>query len=200
MYLIPEQLFDEQKFYSMLENVLITKGKATIVVGEGVQKEVCGVRYPLSKLDGPEKELENDGAGQPQLNRYSSGTASGGLAWIIKKKFGAKVKEGIVNPSYLQRSMAISKTDAMIAYAVGEETVRAALEGDSGASVLLQKEAGDSINDEIVPYRNRINNIAGVSKKLSPFYYLPDFNGPTDKFMKDFAFLIKDEITKYALV
>ena len=126
--LLPEVAFNQQKFIMDVQNVLKSEKFCMIVVGEGLVDENGNYVSASAKTDA---------FGHPVLG----GTAEY-LQKIIEEATGIKAKT--TKLGYAQRAAAhcSSKTDNDEAYATGVAAVKAAVKGESGKMITLQR--GDS--------------------------------------------------------
>ncbi len=130
--LFPEVPFDEARVLARVDHLVKTRGYCCIGVSEGLRD--AGGRF-LS-----ESGLR-DSFGNAQL-----GGAGQQVAHLVRERLGHKYHFALAD--YLQRAARhiASKTDVGQAYAVGRAAVQAALRGESGVMVAIER-----ISDQ--PYR-----------------------------------------------
>lgn len=126
--LLPEVAFNAQKFVAQVQQTLKSEKFCMVVVGEGLVDE--NGNYVVAST-------KTDAFGHPQLG----GTAEY-LQGIIEQATGIKAKT--TKLGYAQRAAAhcSSKTDNDEAYACGLAAVKAAIKGESGKMVTLQRVEG----------------------------------------------------------
>jgi 6-phosphofructokinase 1 len=175
--LLPEVVFNQERFLSKAEHVLERYGQCVIAVAEGVR--------------GPDGEFLatsglKDAFGHPQL---------GGAAPVITNLIGAKLgsKCHWAVPDYLQRSARhiASETDLQQAYAVGRAAVEFAIAGRSAVMPAIRR-----LSDE--PYRWDIieaplSDVANQEKLLPPDFISADGFGITAAARRYLAPLIVGE-------
>ena len=122
---LPERDFDMESFCADVERVYKEKGKALVVVSEGIH-------YADGSFVSEAKTSATDGFGHAQL-----GGLAARLADVVKQKTGAKVRG--IELSLLQRcgSHLASRTDIQEAYAAGKAAVEAAVAGLTDQMVAL---------------------------------------------------------------
>jgi len=128
---LPETDFDMDKFIAEVEALYKANGKVFVAVSEGIH-------YADGQFVSEAKTSATDGFGHAQL-----GGLAPMLAEIVKQKTGAKVRG--IELSLLQRCGAhlASKVDVEEAFAVGRDAVTAAVSGDTGKMVGIERTVDD---------------------------------------------------------
>jgi 6-phosphofructokinase len=123
--LFPEVPFDEARFLARVDHLVKTRGYCCIGVSEGLRD--AGGRF-LSETG------LRDAFGNAQL-----GGAGEQVARLVRDRLGHKYHHALAD--YLQRSARhlASKVDVEQAYAVGREAVRAALRGENGVMISIER-------------------------------------------------------------
>lgn len=150
--LMPEVIFDENKFLSIVENTVLKNNYCSIVVSEGIK----------NKNGSFVSELDNiDEFGNKQL-----GGAGNFISNIISLKLKLKTHTAI--PDYLQRSAGhlASFVDMNEAELCGSMAVNYAINGNSGYMVSIVRESDDPyyVTYDIVELEKVANNTKYVPK------------------------------------
>ncbi len=190
--ILPREIpYCHEQFLAAVDNQLRRTGFAFVVCPEEL---VNAEGKPLSEVHGAKEE--KDDFGHVEHGRAGAFVYAEFLAREIKKglKAGAdvgylKVKETPFSPRHIQRCLLRSEVDAREAYATGVEAVRAAIDGERKVSIALKRN-GDGYN--IAPVRIPTSVVANQVRQV-PQDYLGTILGPTPKFYKDFAPLIRGE-------
>jgi ATP-dependent phosphofructokinase / diphosphate-dependent phosphofructokinase len=129
--LLPEIFLDEDAFITAVEEWYRRRGFCMVVVAEGARDRdgaFLAERY---------RKAERDGSGQKLLG-FAGGPAPY-LAQFVRERLGLRCRQ--VRPETIQRSSAAlaSEVDRILARRVGEDAVRAALEGRSGIMIALER-------------------------------------------------------------
>lgn len=170
MYL-PEKVFDYDEFYEDIEKIVKEKGKAIVVVSEGV-KDKDGKYIPESH-----QGLSKDSFGHAQL-----GGAADILADEIKERLDVKVRG--IEFSLMQRSAAhlASKVDVEEAYMAGVMAVRHAVEGVTDHMIGFKRISNNPYKMEyiLVP----LDVAANTEKKVPLEWIKPHGEGMTKAFVE----------------
>ncbi len=125
--LLPEFVFEEEKFLAKVKETVEAQKYCIVVVGEGI-------KYPSGEEVGADK-TRLDAFGHPVL----AGAAEK-LKQIVQGKLNTKTRTVLLG--YAQRAAEhfASLTDSNNAYACGESAVRAAIDGQSGYMVKIVRD------------------------------------------------------------
>ena len=128
--LLPELVFEEEKFLAKVKATVEAYKYCIVVVGEGI-KDPSG---------------EEVGADKSRLDAFGHPVLAGAaekLKQLVQGKLNTKTRT--VSLGYAQRAAehCASLTDSNNAFAVGEAAVRAAIEGQSGFMVKLVRQGSD---------------------------------------------------------
>lgn len=190
---LPEVVFDYDQFFLDVEKVVQTKGKAIVVVSEGI-KDKDGKYVPEHY-----SSLSTDSFGHAQLG----GTAQI-LADKIKERINVKVRS--IEFSLLQRSAAhlASKVDVKEAFMAGVKAVRAAVRGTTDKMVGFERVSSNpyKIKYKLVP----LSKAANTEKKVPAEWILPNGQGLTQDFVDyalpliqgDFKAPLEDGLPRFA--
>ncbi|MEA1927540.1 MAG: hypothetical protein U9N73_04990, partial [Candidatus Auribacterota bacterium] len=130
-----------------------------------------------------------DAHGNIQHGRVGSFSPAIFLAQLIKEELKieslpGQIKEAVLSPQHIQRSNMVSRQDASEAYLVGFSSVRAILDGADRKSVILEKN-----KTKVSTALTDLSNIA-AREKVVPDHYIDGLNGPTQKFIDEYIYLI----------
>jgi 6-phosphofructokinase len=155
LILLPEILLDENAFIAALEDWHRRKGVCMVVVAEGVRDRdgaFLAERY---------RKAERDGSGQKLLG-FAGGPALY-LAQLVRERLGLRCRQ--IRPETIQRSSGAlaSEVDRVLARRVGEDAVKAALEGRSGIMIALER-SGNCWRSMPVS----LDQVAGRERTLPP--------------------------------
>lgn len=190
---LPEVEFDYDQFYLDVEAVVKAKGKAIVVVSEGI-KDKDGKYVPEHYSN-----LSTDSFGHAQLG----GTASI-LADQIKERLNIKVRS--IEFSLLQRSAAhlASKVDVKEAFMAGSKAVKAAVRGTTDKMVGFERVSSNpyKIKYKLVP----LSKAANTEKKVPAEWILPNGKGLTQDYVDyalpliqgDFKAPLEDGLPRFA--
>ena len=154
--LLPEVVFNQQKFLNKIKSAIKKNGFCVIVASEGVKNAKGNF---LAESD------TKDSFGHTQL-----GGVAPYLSSLITKKL--KLKNHWSVSDYLQRSARhiASKTDLQHAEAVGIHAVKYAIKGMNGVMPVIIRGKGPRYTWKIQPAS--LSKIANVEKKLPKSFYL----------------------------
>ncbi len=169
MYL-PEKVFDYDEFFEDIEKIIKKKGKAIVVISEGV-KDSDGKYIPEHFGD-----LFTDSFGHAQL-----GGAAEILAREVEKRFGIKVRG--IEFSLMQRCAQhlASKVDVTEAYNAGVQAVKAAVNGATDIMIGFERVSNKpyKINYIHVP----LSKVANTEKKVPLEWIKPHGKGMTQEYV-----------------
>src|SRR5499427_82858 len=156
--LLPEVLFNEERFLSKVERALERYGQCVIAVAEGV-KGADGEFLSASGL--------KDAFGHAQL-----GGAAPVITNLISAKLGSRCHWAV--PDYLQRSARhiASGTDLQQAYAVGRAAVEFAIAGRSAVMPAIRRLADAPYRWDIV--EAPLSEVANREKTVPPDFITAD--------------------------
>jgi 6-phosphofructokinase 1 len=181
---LPEITFDIDRFISSAADIFSRK-PLVVIVSEG-----------LKTADGKYvSELATDVSFTDAFgHKMLTGTAHY-LSSLLMKAF--KCKARAIELSTLQRcaSHMVSRTDITEAYQVGGAAVRAALSGDTGKVVILERESSDPYicTTSVVP----VTEIANIEKKVPLEWISREGNFVTKEFTHYAYPLIQAELTPF---
>jgi 6-phosphofructokinase 1 len=179
--LLPEIVFDEEKFLARVKETVAALRYCIVVVGEGI-KNAAG---------------EEVGADKTRLDAFGHPVLAGAaerLKELVQARL--KTKTRTVMLGYAQRAAAhsASLTDINNAYACGEAAVRAAAEGKSGYMVKIvrnpQPDGAVNWGTGIQP----LADVANVEHVVPREYLTEDGLLPNDRFVEYARPLIEGEV------
>ena len=176
----PEKTFDLEKLYADVEKALAKHPNVVIAVSEGI-------RYADGTFVGEDKSGAVDVFGHKQL----SGAAKT-LASAIKGRFGCKTRGIELNTVQRCASHIASLTDITESVSLGMTSVKAAVDGASGQTVIYKRKSN-------VPYEVEFET-ADVTLIANQIKYVPDdfinadANGITEKCLEYVLPLIAGEL------
>jgi 6-phosphofructokinase len=190
---LPETDFDMDAFFADVERVYREKGKALIVVSEGIH-------YADGSFVSEAKTSATDGFGHAQL-----GGLAAMLAAMLKDRFGAKVRG--IELSLLQRCGAhlASATDVDEATAAGRVAVESALAGETDKMVAFRRDTVDG-KYSCTMILEPLSKAANFEKKVPLEWINPQHNFVTQEFI-DYALpliqgeperVFEDSLPRYA--
>lgn len=178
---MPERDFDEDQFLESCQELIDEKGSGIVVVSEGLHKK-SGV--PVAPL------LMETGR-----SRYF-GDVSAHLARLVVQKLGYKArseKPGLLGRASMPWQSAVDREEAV---QCGREAVRAALEGDSGKMVGIERVSS-------APYAVRyvripIEQVMLDERTLPDRYINAAGNGVTEEFRSWLRPLLGQDLPRFA--
>ena len=178
---LPERTFDQQAFLSDVQSLIDEKGSGVVVVSEGLHNaDGTPIAPPLMKVG--------------RATYY--GDVSAHLSRLIISELGYKSRSE--KPGLLGRASIAwqSEIDRREAIACGREAVRAALEGDSGKMIGIERVSTE-------PYEARYVRIpieqVMLEERLMPDAYINEKgNGVTDAYRNWLRPLLGEPLPKYA--
>ena len=180
---LPERSFDFDRFYEDVGAALERHPNVVIAVSEGLR---CADGHYVG-------EGAQSGAADVFGHKYLSGTGKA-LELAVKEHFGCKVRS--VELNILQRcaSHIASLTDITESVMVGKAAVSAAVAGESGKMMTLDRTSND-------PYTCRagmgeIDKIANLVRTVPDEYINERGNGITDEGLRYILPLIEGEVTQ----
>lgn len=180
--LVPENVFDEEKFIESIKKDLEDNTKPYIVVALSE-----GIKNADGSYAG-EKAMKNavDAFG----HKYLSGTGKY-LENLIKDKIGCKCRSVELNLPQRCASHIASECDITESYSIGKAAVSCALEGNTGRMMAFEREEGDVYSCRIV--NHSVFEIANKVKSI-PAEFLSDGKvGVNEKCISYILPLIKGE-------
>lgn len=175
--LLPEVVFDQQKFLDRVRQCVEQFGYCAIVVSEG--------------LKNPQGKFMSEAGGNDAFGHAQLGGVAPVIAQLIKDALGYKYHWAVAD--YLQRAARhiASRTDVEQAYALGRAAVEFALSGKNAVMPTIVRTA-DS------PYQWQIGeaalaDVANVEKKMPEDYISADGFGITDACRRYLQPLIEGE-------
>ncbi len=179
--LLPELVFEEDKFLAKVKETIDASRFCMVVVGEGI-KNAKG---------------EEVGADKTRLDAFGHPVLAG-AAEELKEVVQAKleVKARTVMLGYAQRAAAhfASLTDANNAYASGEAAVKAAIAGQSGCMVKIVREAAPGAPIKWSTGLQPLQDIANVEHFIPRDWVSEDGFLPNEKFVEYARPLIEGEV------
>ena len=177
---LPERDFDMESFCADVERVYKEKGKALVVVSEGIH-------YADGSFVSEAKTSSNDGFGHVQL-----GGLAVMLAAVLHQRIGAKVRG--IELSLLQRAAAhqASATDIAEAEMAGRFAVESALSGVSGKMAAFGR-ATEGGQYRCVPTLIDLEDVANREKTVPTEWINAEGNFVTEDFINYALPLIKGE-------
>jgi len=180
-----EMLFDKDQFLGEVSNVISKYGECTVVVQEDLTDKNTG--DSIAKVFG---EVTLDPHGNIQHGRADSFQPAIFLATTINKELKvdavAKIKEAALVPQHIQRSYALSQTDASEAYMVGYAAVDALEAGETKKSVILKR---DSKTGNFVTGLTDLENIARKETNVD-VNDIEGYLGPKQSFVDEYIHCI----------
>lgn len=184
LVLLPEVPFDEAAFLRKVDALQQVKSNVIIAVSEGV-KNADGVFLCDLASSGGEVDAFGHKAMLSGTGRY--------LADLIHARLGCKSRA--IELSTLQRcaSHLASRTDVTEAYAVGGAAATAAMNGETGKMIALERIS--SVPYQCVTRAVDVQQVANYEKKVPRSWITPDGMNVTADFEKYARPLIQAELT-----
>ncbi len=135
---LPERPFDTEVFFASLERKFAEKPNLVVAVSEGLQ-------FADGRFVG---EGQQSGVTDVFGHRYLSGTGKA-LEVAIQERFGCKVRSVELNLPQRCAAHLLSETDVSEALAIGRAAVDAAVAGQTGGVILLQRTEGEAYGYEL---------------------------------------------------
>ncbi|HZR16978.1 MAG TPA: 6-phosphofructokinase [Verrucomicrobiae bacterium] len=181
LVLLPELVFEEEKFLAKVKEVVDAYKYCIVVVGEGI-------KYANGEEVGADKS-RLDAFGHPVL----AGAAEK-LKQLVQGKLNTKTRT--VALGYAQRAAehCASLTDANNAFAVGEAAVRAAVGGQSGFMVKIVRHAQPDGSAKWSTDLQPLADIANVEHFIPRDWIAEDGFLPNEKFVEYARPLIEGEV------
>jgi 6-phosphofructokinase 1 len=179
--LLPELVFEEDKFLAKVKEVVDAYKYCVVVVGEGI-KNANG---------------EEVGADKTRLDAFGHPVLAGAaekLKQLVQGKLNTKTRT--VSLGYAQRAAehCASLTDANNAFAVGEAAVRAAVEGQSGLMVKIVRGSKLDGSANWSTGLQPLSDIANVEHFIPRDWVSEDGFLPNEKFVEYARPLIEGEV------
>jgi len=181
LILLPELVFEPDKFLAKVKETVDTLKYCLVVVGEGI-KDAAGDEVGADKT-------RLDAFGHPVL----AGAAEK-LKELIQAKLKIKARTALLG--YAQRAAGhfASLTDSSNALACGEAAVKAAIEGQSGFMVKIVREARADGSVKWSTGLQPLADIANVERLIPRDWLSADGFLPNDKFVQYAQALIEGEV------
>lgn len=178
---LPEVTFDLDRFTDDVVKIMKQKRNVLVAVSEGLN-------YADGSFVSEAKTSGTDGFGHAQL-----GGLAVKLANYLKERLNLKKVRGI-ELSLLQRSAAhiASAVDLDEAFTVGKVAVEAAISGESGKMVALERDENSSLYS-CKPVLLSLNSVANYEKKVPREWITEDGNYVTNEFINYVLPLIQGE-------
>lgn len=180
-----EMLFDKEQFLSDVSDAISKYGECTVVVQEDLTDKDTG--KSIAMVYG---EVTLDPHGNIQHGRADSFQPAIFLAQTINNELKvdavAKIKEAALVPQHIQRSYAMSQTDASEAYMVGYAAVDALAAGETKKSVILQR---NPANGKFVTGLTDLENIARKETNVD-VNDIEGYLGPKQSFVDEYIHCI----------
>ena len=158
LILLPEHTWSESRFLSAVDSTYRERGYCVIAVAEGFELPEGAANLGFV-----------DAFGHPKL-----GGIGRQLADIIKARLHPPVEPVSEVLGYIQRASSLgrSQTDLDEAFAVGQRAIDAAMAGDTGKMVTIERQSTDPyrVSYGLVP----LTDAANQTRPLDPAYLLPD--------------------------
>ncbi|MBL8471275.1 MAG: 6-phosphofructokinase [Rhodocyclaceae bacterium] len=137
LLLLPEIVFDQEKFLSRVNDTVKNHGYCAVAVSEGLRN--------------PEGQLMGEAGSRDAFGHAQLGGVGSQIAQLVKSTLNYKVHWAL--PDYLQRSARhlASRTDAEQAYAVGRAALEFALSGHSAVMAGLERVSDDPYTWRVSP-------------------------------------------------
>lgn len=179
--LLPELVFEEEKFLAKVKETVQAYKYCVVVVGEGI-KNAAG---------------EEVGADKSRLDAFGHPVLAGAaekLKQLVQGKLNTKTRT--VSLGYAQRAAEhwASLTDANNAFAVGEAAVRAAVDGQSGLMVKVVRQAQPDASVKWTTGLQPLADIANVEHFIPRDWISDDGFLPNEKFVEYARPLIEGEV------
>jgi 6-phosphofructokinase 1 len=155
LILLPEIFLDENAFIAAVEECHGRRGVCMVVVAEGA-RDHDGAFFAEKY-----RRADQDGSGQKLLG-FAGGPAPY-LAQVVRERLGLRCRQ--IRPETIQRSSAAlaSEVDRVLARRVGEDAVKAALEGRSGIMIALERTGNGWTSMPV-----SLDQVAGRERTLPP--------------------------------
>jgi ATP-dependent phosphofructokinase / diphosphate-dependent phosphofructokinase len=179
--LLPELVFEEEKFLAKVKEVVDAYKYCVVVVGEGI-------KYATGEEVGADKS-RLDSFGHPVL----AGAAEK-LKQLVQGKLNTKTRT--VSLGYAQRAAehCASQTDSNNAFASGEAAVRAAVQGQSGFMVKIVRVSKPDGSANWSTDLQPLSDIANVEHFMPRDWISEDGFLPNDRFIEYARPLIEGEV------
>jgi 6-phosphofructokinase len=179
--LLPENVFDQEKFLARVQETVAAYRCCVVVVGEGIKNA----------------EGEEIGANKDLLDAFGHPVLAGAaevLKEIVQGKLGTKTRTVLLG--YAQRAAAhcASLTDANNAFACGEAAVRAAVAGQSGYMVKIVRDVQSDGSIRWSTGLQALADIANVEHFIPKDWISEDGFLPNEKFVEYARPLIEGEV------
>ena len=178
---LPEKTFDADKFIESVKAALKKHPAVLVAVSEGI-RYADGTYVGASTAKG-----DLDAFGHVRLSG-----AGKNLEWLVKDKIGCKVRSVELNLPQRAAGHILSATDISESFGVGKGAVEAALNGNTGIMMTIERVSAD-------PYKSSVG-YAEIAKIANEVRHVPDefinenHDGITEEGIKYLAPLIMGEV------
>jgi len=179
--LLPEFVFEEEKFLAKVKETVAVYKYCVVVVGEGIKN-------PNGEEVGADKS-RLDSFGHPVL----AGAAEK-LKQMVQGKLNTKTRTVLLGYAQRAAEHCASRTDSNNAFACGEAAVRAAFEGQSGLMVKIVRERQDNGAVRWTTGMQPLAEIANVEHFIPRDWISEDGFLPNEKFVEYARPLIEGEV------
>ena len=177
---LPERAFDEERFLFDIRQKLLNQDTVIVAISEGIR--FADGSYVAEDSSASKKDMFGHG----QL-----GGAGKKLEYLVKKRLGIKVRSVELNIQQRCATHIASLTDVDEAFECGKAAVNAALNGQSGKMIAMQRKDGDKYEIEFDALD--ITSIANGEKVVPDEFINEAGNDVTDAFIKYAMPLISGE-------
>ncbi len=179
--LLPELVFEEEKFLAKVKETVDAYKYCIVVVGEGI-KDAQG---------------EEVGADKTRLDSFGHPVLAGAaekLKEMVQGKLNTKTRTVLLGYAQRAAEHCASLTDSNNAFACGEAAVRAAAEGQSGLMVKIVREVQPDAPLKWTTGLQPLGDIANVEHFVPRDWISEDGFLPNDKFIEYARPLIEGEV------
>ncbi len=178
---LPEKIFDADKFIESVKEALKRHPAVLVAVSEGI-RYADGTYVGASTAKG-----DLDAFGHARLSG-----AGKNLEWLVKDKIGCKVRSVELNLPQRAAGHILSATDISESVAVGRGAVHAAIEGNTGVMMTIERKSTS-------PYKSSVGfaeiaNIANEVRRVPDEYINETCDGITEEGINYLAPLIVGEV------
>jgi 6-phosphofructokinase 1 len=179
--LMPELVFDEDKFLTKVKETVAAHKYCVVVTGEGI-KNAAG---------------EEIGADKSRLDAFGHPVLAGAaekLKQLVQEKLNTKTRT--VTLGYAQRAAehCASLTDSTNAFACGEAAVKAAVAGENGHMIKIVRSSPGNGSTKWSTGKQPLSDIANVEHFVPRDWLSEDGFLPNDKFVEYARPLIEGEV------
>ena len=178
---LPERYFDPERFIDDIIEIQKAQPAVLVAVSEGI-------RFSDGRYVG-------EGLGGRKIDAFGHVALSGAgkvLEQLVKEKLGCKARSIELNLPQRCAAHVASKTDIEESLGVGAAAVSAAVDGNTGVMMTINREKGEAYSS-FYGFAD-ISGIANGVKSVPLSYINPDGNGVTDECIRYLAPLIQGEL------